>query len=267
MTSATERLGRELEARARAGRRLVEEVEHAPAAQRGDLLDLALGDLGERLRAVEDALDAGAVEILDREQVPHACASWRLVMVTSSVAVELGDVHVDALGAVGREVLADVVGADRQLAVAAVGQHGELDARRAAVVEQRLDRGAHGAAGVEHVVDEHDRVVLEPERQVAGADLGRLARVEVVAVEGDVDVAGGELGLQQIGDEPVQAVGEMRARGGGCRPGRPARRGSSRRSRARSARACAVTSSSSRTTLGCVIGSFLASPGRVKGTR
>ena len=148
--------------------------------------------------------------------------SWRLGDGDLVGAVELGDAHVHALGAVGREVLADVVGADRQLAVAAVGQHGELDARRAAVVEQRVDRGAHGAAGVEHVVDEHDRVVLEPERQVAGADLGRLARGEVVAVEGDVDLAGGQLGLEQVGDEPVQAAWRDGRRGGGCRRARPA---------------------------------------------
>jgi len=55
------------------------------------------------------------------------------------------------------KVLADVVGTDRQLAMAAVGEHGELHALRAAVVEQRLDRRAHGAAREQHVVDDHDR--------------------------------------------------------------------------------------------------------------
>ena len=141
MTSARERLGGQLEGAARARGRLVEEVQHAPAAQRGDLLDLALGDLGERLRAVEDALDrrrgrgprstAGA---------SSASASSSAVMVTSSAPSTSRDADVDALGARGRQVLADVVGADRQLAVAAVGQHGELHARGAPVVEQRLDR-------------------------------------------------------------------------------------------------------------------------------
>ena len=46
--------------------------------------------------------------------------------------------------------------ADRQLAPAAVDQHGELDARRPAVVEQLVHRRAHRAAGVEHVVDEQE---------------------------------------------------------------------------------------------------------------
>src|SRR6202000_1302077 len=80
-----ERLGGQLEGAARARGRLVEEVQHAPSAQRRDLLDLALGDLGERLRAVEDALDPLAVQILDRQQVPHeVSASSSAVMVTSS---------------------------------------------------------------------------------------------------------------------------------------------------------------------------------------
>ena len=67
-----EALGGELERAARAGGGLVEEVEDRAAAQRGDLLDLAVGDLGERGGAVADALDVGAVEVLDGEQVLHA---------------------------------------------------------------------------------------------------------------------------------------------------------------------------------------------------
>ena len=191
----------------------VEEVQDAPAAQRGHLLDLALGDLGERLRAVQDALDRAPVEVLDRQQVPHdANASSRLGDRDLVGAVDLADADVDALVARGRQVLADVVGADRQLAVAAVGQHGELHARGAPVVEQRLDRRAHRAAGVEHVVDEHDRVVLEPEAQVRRVDRGvDRPGGHVVAVERDVDVAERDLLVQQVADEPVQAGGEVRA--------------------------------------------------------
>ena len=82
----------------------------------------------------------------------------------------------------------------------AVGDHGELDAGRAAVVEQRLDRGADGAAGVEHVVHEDDRAALEPEVEPGVADdrlrvARRLAAAhrDVVAVEGDIDRAEGDL--------------------------------------------------------------------------
>src|SRR5438552_1850764 len=51
--------------------------------------------------------------------------------------VHFHELHLDALVAGGRKVLADVVGADRQLAVAPVDEDGELDPLRAAVVEER----------------------------------------------------------------------------------------------------------------------------------
>src|SRR5919197_2885823 len=56
--------------------------------------------------------------------------------------VHLDELHLDAIVARGRKVLADVVGADRQLAVAAVDDHGELVPVGSAVVEERLDRRA-----------------------------------------------------------------------------------------------------------------------------
>src|SRR5919198_5017572 len=77
--------------------------------------------------------------------------------------VHLDELHLDALVARGRQVLAHVVGADRELAVAAVDEDGELDAVRPAVVEQRLDRGADRPPRVEDVVDEHDGLPLERE--------------------------------------------------------------------------------------------------------
>src|SRR5436305_4426634 len=107
--------------------------------------------------------------------------------------VDLDELHLNALFAVGRKVLADVVGADRQLAVAAVGQHGELHARGAAVVEERLDRGADRAPGVEDVVDQHAGHPVERKVELGVADerlrvLRRLATadMDVVAVKGDV---------------------------------------------------------------------------------
>src|SRR5919204_988876 len=75
--------------------------------------------------------------------------------------VDLDELHLDALVAVGGKVLADVVGANRQLAVAAVGEHGKLHARGAAVVEERLDGGANRSPRVEDVVDEDARHPVE----------------------------------------------------------------------------------------------------------
>ena len=58
-------------------------------------------------------------------------------------------------------VLADEVGADRQLAVPAVDQHGQLHGARPAEVAQRVERGAHRPAGEEDVVDEDDEPVVD----------------------------------------------------------------------------------------------------------
>src|SRR5436305_13542660 len=91
-----------------------------------------------------------AVRALRSTGVPPFASQYDLVDL-----VDLDELHLNALVAVGRQVLANVVRADRQLAVAAVGQHGELHARGAAVVEERLDCGANRAARVEDVVDGH----------------------------------------------------------------------------------------------------------------
>ena len=131
-------------------------------------------------------------------------------------AVDLLEADVDPLLARRRQVLADVVGADRQLAVAAVAEHRQLHPPRPAVVEERLDRGAHGAAGEEDVVDEDDGALGEVEVDVGGVDDrlrgGRLG-ADVVAVEGDVEVADRQLGPGQLAEEDVQAAGEHGAAG------------------------------------------------------
>ena len=101
------------------------------------------------LRGVEDALDVLALEVGDVDQVAlaHRRLSARGGHQHDLVdLVGLQQPHRHALRARGRQVLAHVVRADRQLAVAAVGQHGELHPRRAAVVEDRVDGRADGAA-------------------------------------------------------------------------------------------------------------------------
>src|SRR5215218_9122344 len=134
--------------------------------------------------------------------------------------VDLHELHLDALTARRGQVLADVVGADGQLAVAAISEHGELDAFGAAEVEQGLDCGADRSAGVEDVVDEHDRPPFEREAELRRADdrLGvqrRLAAADadVVAVEGDVDGADVETHAGALLDQPAQPVRERDAAG------------------------------------------------------
>ena len=105
-------------------------------------------------------------------------------------AVGLGEVHLDLLAARGRHVLAHEVGADRQLAVPAVDQDGELHAAGPAEVAQRVQRRAHRAAGEEDVVDEDDQPAVDAGvGQLRGLQRPDAAQPEVVAVEGDVDGA------------------------------------------------------------------------------
>src|SRR5438093_50549 len=86
------------------------------------------------------------------------------------LAVVLLEPHRHAFAPRGGQVLADEIRADRQLAVAPVDQDRELDGRRAPEVDQRIERRANRPAGVEDVVDEHDRLVLDGERDVGAAN-------------------------------------------------------------------------------------------------
>src|SRR5262245_16285708 len=85
-------------------------------------------------------------------------------------AIDLLQADLHTFLARGRHVLADVVGLDRQLAMAAVDQDHELDGSRPSEVDQRVERGARRPAGVEHVVDEDYRPVVDGERDLGLAD-------------------------------------------------------------------------------------------------
>src|SRR5262245_44220451 len=100
----------------------------------------------------------------------------------------------------------------------AVDEDGELDAVGPPVVEQRLDRRADGAPGVENVVDEHDRLPLEREVECRGAhDRLRVTRcvaaadLDVVAVEGDVHGSQRGFRARALLDEPAQTMRERHA--------------------------------------------------------
>ena len=107
------------------------------------------------------------------------------------LVVDAGEVDPHPLDQRGREVLADEVGADRQLAVAAVDQDREPDRPRPADVVQRVERGADGAAGEQHVVDQHDDLAVDA--AVAGSGSGSSVRAglqpQVVAVHRHVERA------------------------------------------------------------------------------
>jgi hypothetical protein len=134
--------------------------------------------------------------------------------------VDLDELHPHVLALRGREVLADVVGSDRKLAVASVDEDGELDAGRAAVFEERVDRGADRAARIEHVVDEDAGLSLE--RKVKPGRLHDRLCVErrlstphghVVPVEGDVERAQVWLLARELADQASQALRQRNAPG------------------------------------------------------
>ena len=119
-------------------------------------------------------------EVVDREQVLHGHLH-HLPEVDAVVA------DVDHLVAPGGQVLADVVGPDRQLAVAPVDHDRQLHRPGPAVVVERVERGPDRAAGEEHVVDEHHDRAVEVDGDV-GDRLGQhRPQPDVVAVEGDVE--------------------------------------------------------------------------------
>jgi hypothetical protein len=133
-----------------------------------------------------------------------------------------------------RKVLAHEVGADGQLTVAAVDQHGELDGAGPAVVGQCIERGPHRAAGVEHVVDEHDRGAgeLAGTRVTAPGTTGRRPMSSRY-----IDTSSAPQGTSAAGSIVAITAGQRSASQRRRVAGRPARRrrdhGSARRSRER----------------------------------
>src|SRR6478752_7180632 len=103
-------------------------------------------------------------------------------------AVLLGELDPDRLPQRRGEVLADVVGADRQFAVAAVDEDRELYGTRTADVAERVECGTDRAPGEEHVVDQDDETVLDSLTGDLGArQSARGAHPQVVAVHRDVE--------------------------------------------------------------------------------
>src|SRR5712691_12612681 len=118
-------------------------------------------------------------------------AAWRFLSGNDHRLVDavlLLHQHLDALGVRGRHVLADVVGADGKLAVAAVDEHGELDRAGPPEIHHRVHRRAGGAPMVDDVVDEDDD--LAPDiRHVARRVVRCGSGLEVVAVQRHVEPA------------------------------------------------------------------------------
>src|SRR5271167_3777326 len=93
--------------------------------------------------------------------------------------------------------------------MSAVDEDEELDDAGAAMVEECVEGGADGAAGVEDVVHEDDVAAGDVEADGAGGDgRARAGGGEVVAVKADVEYAGVDGVLFDGGDEGADALGE-----------------------------------------------------------
>ena len=162
----------------------------------------------------EHQLGVVAAQVGRAEQVPlHASAAPSIVTASTSSTPCEADPH--PLDQRGGEVLADEVGADRQLAVAAVDQHGQPHRLRAADVVQRVERGADGAPGEEHVVDEDDGLAVDAARRDLGGQqrAGRL-HPQVVAVHRDVERADRHVVPLDGGDPLGDPLGQRHAPAG-----------------------------------------------------
>ena len=74
--------------------------------------------------------------------------------------------------------------------MASVHKNTELDFRGSAQLHDRLHRGARGTGGVDHVVRQHNSLVLDAEADAAALDLGDFADArQVVAVQRDIQLA------------------------------------------------------------------------------
>ena len=90
--------------------------------------------------------------------------------------------------------------------MAAVDQHGQLDAFGPAKVVERVHGRANGASAEKHVIDQHDGFAGHIEGNDCGLDIGRDALVQVIAVHADVQAAGGHRLAPNAGEQRAQAA-------------------------------------------------------------
>jgi hypothetical protein len=116
--------------------------------------------------------------------------------------------HLHPLLALGGDVLSDIVGPNRKLAVAPIDQADELDRLGSSKVHQRVHRGADGAPGIDHVVDKNDDPIVDSGGHF-GAAQGRAFTPgdQIVSVERRVEDPHGHRHTREyleVGGEPTR---------------------------------------------------------------
>ena len=208
----------ELERDARARRVLEEQIDDRRAAERRHLLDGALADLLERLGGIENEKYLFARQRLEAEEVLaeracHGSSSPRAGTMTTAVRPSSSSTMTSTRSpGLDGDRLADDVRVDWKLASSAIDEDRERDPRGPAEIGELVERRAHGAAGVENIVDDHDVHALDSPRQTRRADnRSRADGLEVVAVERDVERALRNLDSFALFDESDEPAGELHA--------------------------------------------------------
>ena len=222
-----EPLARQLERRPGPGRILEEQVHHGPPAQRRQLLHRSDLHLGHFFGEVEDDVHRVGVEVRGGQQVPHQTASspGRGAPVGLGVrvggagdsdladAVHFGQADAHPFVVTGQQVGADVIGPDRQFAMAAVHQDGQADRARAPQVAERIQRRPHRTPGVEHVVDQDDHGAVDGERDFGSAHRPGGLTLQIVAVHRHVQRSDRDARAFGLRDGPGQSGGQRDAAG------------------------------------------------------
>ena len=165
------------------GGRLEEQRAHGPPGEGRFRLGRAVAAGGG-----EHCGEVGVGQVGDGAQVtrggghraPAAADSRRISSRSSTSARRTADPLVGG----GRQVLADEIGADRQLPVAAVHECAQLHGGGTAEGDERVERGPHGPAGVDDVVGQHDDPVVD--HRACGQRRGLGGARPVVAEPGGV---------------------------------------------------------------------------------
>src|ERR1043166_8213525 len=100
-----------------------------------------------------------------------------------------GEAHMNAFVVRGGKVFPDKIGRDRQFAVAAIDQDGELNASWPAEIIQGVHRCTDRATAEEHVIHEHDGFSAHVEWYQCGLNIWSDSLIQVVAVHADVQGA------------------------------------------------------------------------------
>ena len=243
---AAEPMHRGFEAEAGAGRRLVEKRRHDEAVRRARAFRRVRArrrkqSASSKIRSISTVVRS-SIETMSYFSEPchraQAAAPRLAPPITTASTPSISARRTYTRWPRGAcDIVADVVGANRQFALAAIDQHRELNRFGPSEIGQRVERRAHRAPGVEHVVDQHDAGAVERERDVA-ADQARVARraAPVVAIRRNVERADRHCALAAFGHRLGQPLGEASRRGARFQPGRYwRRRRCARRFHARSA--------------------------------